>query len=209
MCFFAVSEILHEKKREAKQLSEEINNTKHEIDELKQKLDVISENREFQPETITTGEVVMDEEEFELVRCLKTAKNEYRDNYELLQKLRADIAYCENLVKQCRQKLLAEFNVWFAESFPSKETKDELAESIKGSGGSPVKVAFQPREDEGERFERIQKHALMRDPESLAFYNARIQTERRKLYCGTTQERRPGSVTSSIRNAPPKSMIIH
>jgi len=112
-------------------------------------------------------------------------------------------------VKQCRQKLLTEFNVWFAESFPSKDlTKDELTESVKGAG-SPLKVAFQPREDNGERFERIQMQALMKDPESLAFYNARVQTERRKLYGGSTQEKRPGSVTSSIRNAPPKSMLIH
>ena len=163
----------------------------------------------------------MDEEEFELLRTLKSLKNVYRDNYEQLQRLRADISYCEDLVKQCRRKLLAEFDRWYLDSFPSvkdqqkKDATTDRADSAKhifalGTAGG----AFPRYEDSGEKFDKIQKQALMKDPESMAFYNARLQTERRKLYGGTAstsakEKQRPGSVTSSVRNAPPKSMIVN
>lgn len=164
----------------------------------------------------------MDEEEFDLLRTLKSLKNEYRDNYEQLQRLRADISYCEDLVKQCRRKLLAEFERWYLDSFPSikeqqqKDATMDCADSSKhiSALGAAVGGSFPRYEDSGEKFDKIQKQALMKDPESMAFYNARLQTERRKLYGGTAsasakEKQRPGSVTSSVRNAPPKSMLVN
>jgi len=215
-------EILHDKKSQAKQLSESINHTKLDIDQTKIKLEAVYESKEYLHEKSTTGEVIVDEEEFDLLRTLKSLKNEYRDNYEQLQRLRADISYCEDLVKQCRRKLLAEFERWYLDSFPSikeQQQKDatmdcvDTSKHISALGAAPV-GSFPRYEDSGEKFDKIQKQALMKDPESMAFYNARLQTERRKLYGGTAsasakEKQRPGSVTSSVRNAPPKSMLVN
>ena len=182
-------------------------------------MEVIYETKEHQQKKSSTGEIIIDEEEFELLRTMKLLKNEYRERYEQLQRLRADITYCEELVKQSRCRLLADFDHWYTESFPSKD-KDTNSNIGDGTGGADLGVGVFPQyEDNREKFEKIQKQALMKYPESMAFYNARLQTERRKLYAnnsGTTStktapaiKQRPGSVTSSIRNAPPKSMLIH
>ena len=209
-------------------MSESINQTKLVIDQTKVKLEAIYESKEYLHEKSSTGETIVDEKEFELLRTLKLLKNEYRDSYEQLQRLRADIAYCEDLVKQCRRKLLAEFDRWYLESFPSNtdhHQKEKDGGTTVGSADSAkhfptfsaVGGTFPCYEDSGEKFDKIKKQALMKDPESMAFYNARLQTERRKLYGGTAasttayakDKQRPGSVTSSVRNAPPKSMFAH
>lgn len=211
--FLENKEILHEKKCSAKHLTEQINQTKRDIDDTKAQLETAHQSKEYLKEKTSEGEIIMDENEFDLLRSLKTSKNIYRENYEQLQKVRADIVYCEDLVKQCRRKLLAEFEQWYSESFPTKDQKEGAANNnttAESAKNSPTKNTFQRFEDDGEKFDKIQKQALMKDPESIAFYNARLQTERRKLYGGSAQPtQRPGSVISSLRNAPPKTMMIH
>lgn len=195
---------MREKKREAKNLSQAINETKNEIDSAKIVLNTISESKDFQQETTFTGELILDENEFESMCKLSSLKKTYREKYEQLQNTRSDIVYCENLVKQCRKKMMLDFETWYSASFRVKDPDVGDSVSVK----SATKATFQPKEDDGEKFDKIQKQLLMNNPESVAFYNARIQTERRRLY-GNSLEKRPGSVTSSIRNAPPKTMIIH
>lgn len=52
------------------------------------------------------GETVIDEEEFTLIKTLQDLKSRYRDDYEKWRDLKSEIAYCQNLVEQCRQRLL-------------------------------------------------------------------------------------------------------
>jgi len=40
-------------------------------------------------------------------------------------------------------------------------------------------VLYSQAEDDQERFDRMQKALLMADPESVAFYNAQMRTQRR------------------------------
>jgi kinesin family protein 6/9 len=52
------------------------------------------------------GETVIDEEEFSLIRNLQELKSRYREDYDKWKDLKAEITYCQNLVEQCRQRLL-------------------------------------------------------------------------------------------------------
>lgn len=52
------------------------------------------------------GLMIIDEEEFLLILKLKDLKKQYRNEYQELRDLRAEIQYCQRLVDQCRHRLL-------------------------------------------------------------------------------------------------------
>ena len=52
------------------------------------------------------GETVIDEEEFGLIKRLQDLKSRYREDFEKWKELKSEIVYCQNLVEQCRQKLI-------------------------------------------------------------------------------------------------------
>ena len=193
-----------EKKRKAKYLTTVINETKEKIDEIKGQLQIVNETNDFEQEKTLTGEIIIDEKEYKLLCQLRSAKDRSREYYEHFQNIKSDIVYCEKLVKQCRKKMLAEFEVWYTESFP---VKDHQHEGVQEETSKQLnKITFQPKEDNGVKFDLMQQQLLMNNPNSVAFYNARIQTERRKLY--ENNKKQPGSVTPSVRNALPKTMLI-
>lgn len=195
-CFLFV-DILRDKKNEAKTISACINETKLSIDETKIALEELTVTRECSEDR--KDDVILDEDEFQLIQKLKGLKSTYRMNYEHLQNLRSDIFYCEKLVKQCRQQLLAEFQVWYEASFGVKEEADVCLDTTNS------KKLPDAEKEANEKSEKIATKYTC--PGSMAFYNARTQTNMRKL--GAIRKR-PGSVTSTLRNAPPpNSMIIH
>lgn len=53
-----------------------------------------------------TGETIIDEEEFALIKRLQDLKGRYRDDFDRWRELKAEIVYCQNLVEQCRQRLI-------------------------------------------------------------------------------------------------------
>ncbi|XP_057314195.1 kinesin-like protein KIF9 [Hydractinia symbiolongicarpus] len=190
-------DILRDKKNEAKTISACINETKLSIDETKIALEELTVTREYGEDR--KDDVILDEDEFHLIQKLKGLKSTYRMNYEHLQNLHSDIFYCEKLVKQCRQQLLAEFQVWYEASFGVKEEADVCLNTTNS------KMLPDAEKEANEKSEKIATKYTC--PGSMAFYNARTQTNLRKL--GAIRKR-PGSVTSTLRNAPPpNSMIIH
>ena len=52
------------------------------------------------------GETIIDEEEFGLIKHLQDLKGSYRDDFHKWRELKAEIVYCQNLVEQCRQRLI-------------------------------------------------------------------------------------------------------
>ena len=52
------------------------------------------------------GEQIIDEEEFALIKRLQELKSRYRDDFDKWRELKAEIVYCQNLVEQCRQRLI-------------------------------------------------------------------------------------------------------
>ncbi|TPX60633.1 hypothetical protein SpCBS45565_g07442 [Spizellomyces sp. 'palustris'] len=160
--------ILRDKKKHAKDLAASVNDTKRHIDDLKIKIDCKRHDRTSGVEIQRDDEVVIDEEEYILLNSLKQLKQHYREQYETLRTVRADIEYCSRLVDQCRQKLMAEFEQWYEMQYGGQLPED-------GSDGQVEDLM-----DIGEKFDRLQMERMSQeDPDSLPFYNARKNTERR------------------------------
>ncbi|KND02684.1 hypothetical protein, variant [Spizellomyces punctatus DAOM BR117] len=160
--------ILRDKKKHAKDLAASVNDTKRHIDDLKIKIDCKRHDRTCGVEIQRDDEVVIDEEEYILLNSLKQLKQHYREQYEALRTVRADIEYCSRLVDQCRQKLMAEFEQWYEIQYGGQLPED-------GSDGQVEDLM-----DIGEKFDRLQMERMSQeDPDSLPFYNARKNTERR------------------------------
>ena len=161
---------------------------------------------EAQNEVEINGEPVIDEAEYKLITSISDLKSMYREKYQALQNLRSDICYCDKIVNQCRQRLLVEFNAWYADCFmPVEEIQDknEDTESLK------EEKIVRTVEDEQERFDRLQMELLMENPESVPFYNAKLQTERRLLYADANKKRKPGGVFPQVKNKPPTSLTVN
>ncbi|KAJ3332232.1 Kinesin-like protein kif9 [Blyttiomyces sp. JEL0837] len=162
--------VLKEKRKTAKELVERINEFKTNIDKLKSDIDsrrkgkadkALSESLDF----------IIDEEEYEMLEKLKILKHQYRDSFEALKQTRLDIGYCSKLVDQCRQKLMSDFELWYEGIYGS-----QIADLDAVNGQSEDVM------DIGEKFDRLQMERMSQeDPDSLPFYNARKNTERRTL----------------------------
>ena len=52
------------------------------------------------------GDIVISEDEFNEIKRLKELKHNYRNDYDELKNLKAEVQYCQRLVDQCRQRLI-------------------------------------------------------------------------------------------------------
>lgn len=193
-------EILREKKKKAKELSSSVNSLMNEINETGVLLETRKQERLEHGEFRTgEGQVVIDEDEYELLRKAKDLKSRYRRNYEDLLNTKSEVTYCEKLVNQCRHRLVTEFENWYSESF--------LGADDEPKGGREGQVP----EDEQEKFDRLQLELLMEHPDSVPYYNAKMQTERRMHLTasgGSQKKRRPGAVIATVRNKPPTTLTV-
>ncbi|XP_040287413.1 kinesin-like protein KIF9 isoform X2 [Bufo bufo] len=200
---------LAEQGRKLKEVTQRINLIKKEIDTTTQNLNLAKLEREKQGEYISDeGQVIIDEHEFGLICRLKDLKKQYRADYDELQDLKAEVQYCQKLVDQCRQRLLTEFEAWYNESFViPEENSVKLAGPLR-SWMIPVNKLLSLGEDDQERYDKLQQELLMEAPGSLPFNNARIQSDRKHNSSrGQAQlpptKKRPGIITSSVKNKPP------
>ncbi|KAJ3318008.1 Kinesin-like protein kif9 [Boothiomyces sp. JEL0866] len=149
--------ILKTKKKQAKELAENVNDIKRQIDELKEKLGT---------KKITANDD--NQEEYNNISHLKKLKEDYKKMYEALKPLRSDIEYCYRLTDQCRQKLMTEFEQWYDSSFgPMQSEQTKNSDDVL---------------DIGEKFDRLQMERMsLEDPDSLPFYNAKKNSDRRNV----------------------------
>ena len=177
-----------------------VNSLKDEINETGAILETRQQERLEQGEFQTDeGQVVIDEDEYELLRKMKDLKSRYRQDYEELLNTKPEVTYCEKLVNQCRHRLVTEFENWYAESF--------LGVDDEPKGGREGQVP----EDEQEKFDRLQLELLMEHPDSVPYYNAKMQTERRMHLSasgGAQKKRRPGAIFATVRNKPPTTLTV-
>ncbi|XP_056374702.1 kinesin-like protein KIF9 [Hyla sarda] len=200
---------LSEQRRRLKDITQRINLIKEEIDTTTRSLNLAKLEREKQGEYISEeGQVIIDEEEFTLICRLKDLKKQYRADYDELQDVKAEVQYCQKLVDQCRQRLIAEFEVWYNESFIIPE---DVQNSVKFAGPLrpsmiPVNKLLSLGEDDQERYDKLQQDLLLEAPGSLPFNNARIRTDRQHNYTRTQlppTKKKAGAITSSVKNKPP------
>ncbi|CAF0873643.1 unnamed protein product [Didymodactylos carnosus] len=168
-------DIMLAKKKQFAELARRINQTKGDIDKTRMDAERKKNERlnlgEF---TNENGETIIDEEEYELISKLQELKANYRVDFDNWKTLKSEIAYCQNLVNQCQQRLIQEFDSWFNDSYLStnKDTR-----SANGLGKTNQ---FQVYEDAAERFERMQKELLMSDLD-MFFLVTQVRLERLKI----------------------------
>ncbi|KAL8610515.1 hypothetical protein ACOMHN_060435 [Nucella lapillus] len=192
--------------------------TKVDIDTTRQALDTLRIAREAEgPVYNDDGDLIISEEEYVEIQRLKELKTAYRLDHEELKNLKTQVQYCQKLVDQCRQKLLNEFDKWYAESFLNQAEEDQTSLMAGHGQRSGVFLPINPNtmpEDEGEKFDRLQVELLMNNPDSAAFYNARLRTQRRKTYETAMSQPQPsyrhqaGTPTMHIRNKPPSMLQV-
>ncbi|XP_031199894.1 kinesin-like protein KIF9 isoform X2 [Mastomys coucha] len=179
--------ILNERKKRASETTQRINAIKQEIDETKEALNFQKSLREKQGEYENKGLMIIDEEEFLLILKLKDLKKQYRNEYQELRDLRAEIQYCQHLVDQCRHRLLMEFDIWYNESFVIPEDVQSalrLGSSIR-PGMVPINRIVCLGEDDQDMFSQLQQTVLPEGPDSISFYNAKVKTEQKHNYMKT------------------------
>uniref|UniRef100_A0A8I6A9A1 Kinesin-like protein n=1 Tax=Rattus norvegicus TaxID=10116 RepID=A0A8I6A9A1_RAT len=179
--------ILNERKKRASETTQRINAIKQEIDVTKEALNFQKSLREKQGEYENKGLMIIDEEEFLLILKLKDLKKQYRNEYQELRDLRAEIQYCQRLVDQCRHRLLMEFDIWYNESFVIPEDVQvalKLGSSIR-PGMVPITRIVCLGEDDQDRFSQLQQTVLPEGPDSISFYNAKVKTEQKHSYMKT------------------------
>lgn len=211
-------EILESKKNSYKSLAQQINYTKEEIDKSRGKLSQYKQEREDQgPMTNEDGDVIITEAEFLEIKRLQDLKKTYQDDFDELKHLRSEVHYCEKLVSQCRQKLIQEFDNWYTESFlvdQDMQTSRDAGVGHRAGTYPPQRTDTIILEDEQEKFDRLQMALLMENPDSAAFYNAKMRTQRRKTYESSMSQaqpamsRKPGTPVRSLRTRPPQTLTV-
>jgi len=151
---------LKDKKANQRELAVSINKCKKEIDELTVQIQVRRETT-VDKQDESSRELVVDEEEFALVRTLKERKQAYRTAFEELKVCKSEVEYLNKLAEQARAKLILDFEAWYKHEY---EDEDEL------NGADTVDGEVM---DDAEKFDRLEVERVMaEDPDSLAYHNA-------------------------------------
>ncbi|XP_028826135.1 kinesin-like protein KIF9 [Denticeps clupeoides] len=173
--------VLIECRTKLKMLTDGVNAVKREIDSTTSMLQKSREHRQSRGEFLSEGEPVVEEAELALLLQLRELRTRYRHEYEELCRTRAEVNYCQNLVDQCRIRLLTDFEIWYNESF----LLPEKVQVILKSGGSirpglvPVKEALALEEDEQNQYPQLHYEQAAGSFSAIAFYNANRKLHRR------------------------------
>ncbi|KAJ3342187.1 Kinesin-like protein kif9 [Gonapodya sp. JEL0774] len=184
---------LREKRRIAKEAAEAVNESKYEIDEVKEILGRKAQERNTLAAGGTfssilflfsvllslptyqnpkeTGDRIIDEEEHSQLDRLKFLKAQYRDRYATLRTARGEVEYCDRLVDQCRRKLIQDFEQHYALTYGV-------------TAGGVGRAGEDDLMDVAEKFEimQLQKMNLEEaEPSAVTFFNARRKIKRRAL----------------------------
>jgi len=201
--------ILQSKKREVRDLAHAVNTSKHMIDGAKIALDRKRQDRFEQGEFVNEeGEMVIDEEEYELISQLNQLKKAYRKDYNDLKNAKAEVEYCDKLVKQCRERLVREFDNWYNEMFLQD---GEITGNAPNTFTAPAELYVV---DENERFEQIQQDSS-ESKQAAVFNQAKLRTKRRKMLEKTYRQAQPaknmpiGIPRVTVKNRPPNEMSTY
>jgi len=210
-------EVLASKKKLYSSLAKEVNSIKVSIDGTRRRLEDLRTRREEDgPVLNDDGDIIISEDEFMEIQRLKDLKVSYRTKYEELGNVKSEVTFCQGLVDQCRLRLITEFDNWYSESFLAA-TDEAVTSLMTGHGTRPgvtVPITSLAMEDEQEKFERLQLELMMNNPESAAFFNAQMRTNRRKMYSGAMAQpqpayrQQPGTPQKNLLTRPPNMLQV-
>ncbi|CAF2794309.1 unnamed protein product [Rotaria sp. Silwood2] len=195
-------EILASKKKQFADLARCINQTKADIDKTRTDAErkknerlTMGKNNSFILYEIyfiflgeflnENGETIIDEEEYELIAKLQELKGTYRNDYDQWKNLKSEINYCQNLVNQCQNRLLQEFDIWYNECYLNGNNTGDIDDILSSN---KTMNEYQIYDDAAERFERMQKELLLSDLDSMPFRQAQMRTNRRHVFNAATTQ---------------------
>lgn len=162
---------LRQAKAAAKEAAISVNAAKDAIDELKAALD---DKRASKPsaaaagagDVAEAGEVIVDEEEFRLMKDLADQKKAYKTTFGSLRASKAEVAEHSERADQAKKALLAAFQEWYAEATGEDVLPDEAM-----YGGDGVLAVEPPKMtdaegqllDDGEAFEMMERDKVVQD----------------------------------------------
>ncbi|XP_055063263.2 kinesin-like protein KIF9 isoform X1 [Misgurnus anguillicaudatus] len=172
--------VLLERRSQLRSLTDVINVTKRDMDYIASELQQFREQRQNQGQFVNAeGEPVLEEAELSLVMQLKELKSRYRKAYEDHNSIKAEVSYCQQLVNQCRVRLLTEFESWYNESFLlPDQVLSILDHGPIRPGRVPVDIALN-LDDEQQSFEHLGDN-LQENPSAVSFHNAYNKTLQRR-----------------------------
>ncbi|CAD5119019.1 DgyrCDS7671 [Dimorphilus gyrociliatus] len=108
---------------QAKELGNEVNTSRQQINALKSKLE-----RERVRVAMTDDQDSLEEE----IKCnLDSAKTSYKERFNLLKHLKAEIEHTQHLLDSSKMKLLKDFEIWWAEQAALNQRKQEDSDLIQ------------------------------------------------------------------------------
>ncbi|KAA6397719.1 MAG: putative Kinesin-II 95 kDa subunit [Streblomastix strix] len=199
---------LKQLKNEALIKGETANGAKKQIDDIMKQLNQKQQRRKQYQQGQDDGPEDVDAEEYQLVKQMNEAKTTYKQNYDQLKLLRAEINYNEGLLETCKRKILSDFEVWYQKEEGGKtkegDNDDEddgytalLKSQQKGRGaakqagrsGTPSNQGDQgaggkyaeEELDTQEQFELIEREKMMAEnPDAMAYYAAMKNVKQNK-----------------------------
>ncbi|KAF3703731.1 Kinesin-like protein KIF9 [Channa argus] len=162
-----------------RQLAEEVNTVKREIDCT---VATIQQHTAVQE---TQGQFL--DIEGELLLQLRDLKALYRQRREALYSIKAEVNYCQHLVDQCRVRLLSEFETWYKNTFLLPEEELEMTKD----------KTLAQEENNQQCLEQLENNPLSDRSSAESFYSARCRTLKRQR-----NTRVPSCVTPVQTNPP-------
>ncbi|XP_075240761.1 kinesin-like protein KIF9 isoform X2 [Convolutriloba macropyga] len=176
-------EVLKTKINQSREIANQINEVKRNMDRTKDELNQIAAEREnlggFQGLDESSSEQIVEESEYGLILRLKGLKRDYREHYSELQRVRSEVQYCQKLVDQCRQRLISDFDTWYLQSYLGPNV--DFTPTVQTEyGHAQATTISHITEDKGERLERAQTDLMMdSEPDSFTFHKAKRQSIRK------------------------------
>ncbi|XP_062297845.1 kinesin-like protein KIF9 [Scomber scombrus] len=158
--------MLLERRNLLRQLTEQVNAVKREIDCTTATIQEQKYMRGGQGQYFSMG----GEPDATLLLQLRELKAHYRQRYMVLRDIKAEVNYCQHLVDQSRLRLLSEFEIWYKKSFLLLE--EELNVNLDKS--------LEQEEESQQCLEQLQFELLTDNPSAESFCNARYRTQKRR-----------------------------
>ncbi|KAK5849888.1 hypothetical protein PBY51_014187 [Eleginops maclovinus] len=172
--------VLLERRSLHRQLTEEVNAVKRNIDCTTATIQQHRDTREGQGRYSDLER----EPDATLLMQLRDLKILYRQRYEVLHDIKAEINYCQHLVDQCRVRLLSEFERWYEKYFLGPE--EDLETSMDNTLEQCEDNQLLPESSGSESFHNARYKMLKRrNTRSLCFTpvqrNSSSRSEQRRL----------------------------
>ncbi len=164
-------------KTKIRQLTQDVNDAKFEIDGLNRDLE-LKKNSRIQYAKQKPGSEIVDEEEMRIVKALKEAKQKYRNNFEQMQRQQGQLTAALNDMDDTKIRLVDMWKSWQLNS-----SRYDSPGRPASSGGRFIMSQIEGGDelDDQEAFDKLEVERVMaNDPDSLAFFTAQ-KTRRANL----------------------------